>query len=127
VVIDEVHRITGRVDGQHPGGERPLQFERVGAISQCGEPGPQRLQLRDRRQPEGGAGVGPAQVLDAFDGVDSPREPECCGAQDGQVVIPAGGATGHRGEDRLRPDPVQVGVQQHRPRIPTPQGAGIDP
>ena len=57
MVIDEVHRVAGRVRGEHPGGERALQCQRVRAVREGGQPGPQRLQLGDGGQPEGGAGV----------------------------------------------------------------------
>jgi len=96
-VLDERNAVPVDLDGD------PLQLAMLGVAGR-GEPGPQRLQLGAVPEPEGGAGLGPTQVLDPLDGVDPHREPEGRGGQDRQVVIAAARATCQRGEDRLRAD-----------------------
>ena len=67
VVVDEVDRVGGRVGGQHPGGEGPLQPEWIGAVGEGTQAGPQRLEFRDGHEPDRRAGLSPAQVLAARD------------------------------------------------------------
>ena len=105
MVIDEVHLIGGRVGGQHPGGERPLQAQRVRPVGQRTQPGPQRGQLRADRQPDRDTGVGPAQMLAALHGVDAQPETQGRGGQHRQIVVPARRPTGQRREDPLRRRP----------------------
>lgn len=71
VVVDEVHRVGSGVEVEHPSGEGPLQPERVGAVPQRPEAGPQARQLGDASQAHRDAGVASEEVLDVLDGVDA--------------------------------------------------------
>ena len=106
------------------GGELPLQGERVRTVGQGAEPAPQRGQLGDGRHPDQCAGVGPAQVLCALDGVGAEGEAEQSGGEHRQVVVAPGGTTGERREDLGGAHHVEIGVEQRRPG--TARGAGAD-
>ena len=117
VVINVVDRIGGRVEGEHPGSEGPLEGQRVGSVGQGGQPSAQGRQLRNRLHPGGRAKFSPAQVLEPLHRAGPEGEAQCCCGQDGQVVIAASRGTGQGRERGLGPDPVKERMQQHRPGI----------
>jgi len=93
MVVDEVDRVGGRVRTQHPGGERPLQRQRVGSVGQSRQPGPQGAQLGCHRQADRRAGLSPTQVLGALDRAGAQREADGGGGQHRQVAVAARRAT----------------------------------
>ena len=127
MVVDEVHRVSGRVGGEHAGREGPLQSQRVRPVGQRRQPGPQRRQLRDRDQPDRRAGLGPTQMLGPLHRVHAQREAEGRGGQHRQVVVAARRPAGQGREDAFGADHAQVGEQQHRPGVTTAMGTGRDP
>ena len=74
VTVDEVNRVTGRVGGEHGGGEGARQRQRVAPLGQRGQPLAQGAQLRDRAQPHRRPGLGPAQVLGPLHRIDAQRK-----------------------------------------------------
>jgi len=70
VIVDEIDRVARWVGAEHPGGEGPLQPQRIAAVGERPQPGPERLELRHDREADRGAGVGPPQVFAALHRVD---------------------------------------------------------
>ena len=120
MIIDVAHVQPRRVGGQHRRAELALQGQRVARPGDRGQPGPQRAQAGEPADPGEDPGLGRDQVLGPLGGGGAQRERQRRGGQQRQVVIPRPGEGGRqRGrQDRLRADPLVVGVGQHRPRIP---------
>ena len=119
MVIDEIHRKRGGVRGQHRLGQVSLQRQRVAAVGDDRQPGPQGAQLRQRREPGQRPGLGPDQVLGGFHRRGAQRERHAGRGQQRHVTRPAAGP----GQDRAGLCLVEERVQQHRARIPAGQVA----
>ncbi len=129
VVIDVVDVQARGVRGEHRGGQLALQRQRVAPAGDRRQPGPQRARVGEPADPGEDPGLGGDQVLGSLRRGHPERERGRRGGQQRQVVIAGPGQPGRqRGrQDRLRADPVPVGMQQHRPRIPAGQRAASDP
>ena len=116
------------VGGQHPGGEGPLQGQRVGSRRPTHPAGPAASSVRGCLPSPTATPASARRRCLLPSSVSMPRSnPRGHARQHRQVVIAAGRCAGHAREDRLGDRPVQVGMQQHRPGVPAAVGTGGDP
>ncbi len=123
--VEDAGALSG--DTQHRGRQRALAGQHVGGISDPGQPGPQRVQLRRGRQTHQRPGLAPHQRLDLLHRAHTAQQRQHREGGHLSLVEPPPRRPAQAGEHLPGPDAVQVGVGQHRPGVPAGIATGRDP